>query len=93
MLLITLTQPFSAVLFEAKSFYGRNALGKIFSETLVNQKSRLMEKNNPKGDFSLFFAAFCRGNFHCGNVFAIVFLRYKNKRVKPDSFSGGKINK
>jgi hypothetical protein len=52
-----------------------------------------MEKIKPKADFSLFFAAFCRGDFHGGNVLTGTFPPYKTKTVKPNLISGGETNK
>jgi hypothetical protein len=52
-----------------------------------------MEKIKPKEDFSVFFAAFCRDDFHRGNVLTGTFPPYKTKTAKPNSISGGEINK
>ncbi len=52
-----------------------------------------MEKIKPKRGFSLFFAVFCRGDFHGGNVLTGTFPPYKTKTVKPNSIRGGEIDK
>ena len=52
-----------------------------------------MEKIKPEADYSLFFAVFCRGDFHGGNVLTGTFPPYKTKQAKPKPISGSEINK
>ncbi|HLN90122.1 MAG TPA: hypothetical protein VK253_08655 [Candidatus Binatia bacterium] len=86
MMLITVTKPFSVVLFEVKFFYGRNALGKIFCETLFMQNLKF------DGDgkrFGWFFAVFLRGVFYRRNVFPMTILGLKIKRAHGISVAAG----